>query len=58
MEKLRRLVLGRIPTTPEFATGTSIWLAYEAKSIDDPVIAELVQSVRSILRKGILALNM
>lgn len=41
--KLRRLVLGRIPTTPEFATGTSIWLAYEAKSVDDPVIAELVQ---------------
>ncbi|WP_164723104.1 TetR/AcrR family transcriptional regulator [Arachnia propionica] len=43
VEKLRRLVLGRIPTTPEFAIGTSIWLAYEAKSVDDPVIAELVQ---------------
>ena len=43
MERLRRLVLGRIPTTPEFAIGTSIWLAYEAKSVDDPVIAELVQ---------------
>ena len=43
VERLRRLVLGRIPTTPEFAIGTSIWLAYEAKSVDDPVIAELVQ---------------
>lgn len=43
VEKLRRLVLGRIPATPEFAIGTSIWLAYEAKSVDDPVIAELVQ---------------
>lgn len=43
VERLRRLVLGRIPTTPEFAVGTSIWLAYEAKSVDDPVIAELVQ---------------
>ena len=43
VEKLRRLVLGRIPTTPEFAIGTSIWLAYEAKSVDDPVVAELVQ---------------
>ena len=43
VEKLRRLILGRIPTTPEFAIGTSIWLAYEAKSVDDPVIAELVQ---------------
>ena len=42
-ERLRRLVLGRIPTTPEFAIGTSIWLAYEAKSVDDPVVAELVQ---------------
>ena len=42
-ERLRRLVLGRIPTTPKFAIGTSIWLAYEAKSVDDPVIAELVQ---------------
>ena len=43
VERLRRLILGRIPTTPEFAIGTSIWLAYEAKSVDDPVIAELVQ---------------
>ena len=43
VERLRRLVLGRIPTIPEFAIGTSIWLAYEAKSVDDPVIAELVQ---------------
>lgn len=43
VERLRRLVLGRIPATPEFAIGTSIWLAYEAKSVDDPVIAELVQ---------------
>ena len=42
-ERLRRLVLGRIPTTPEFAIGTSIWLAYEAKSVDDPVVAEMVQ---------------
>lgn len=43
VERLRRLILGWIPTTPEFAIGTSIWLAYEAKSVDDPVIAELVQ---------------
>ena len=43
VERLRRLILGRIPTTPEFAIGTSIWLAYEAKSVDDPVIAELVK---------------
>ena len=43
VERLRRLALGRIPTTPELAIGTSIWLAYEAKSVDDPVIAELVQ---------------
>lgn len=42
-ERLRRLVLGRIPVAREFAIGTSIWLAYEAKSVDDPVIAELVQ---------------
>lgn len=43
VERLRRLILGRIPTTPEFAIGTSIWLAYEAKSVDDPVVAEMVQ---------------
>ena len=27
VERLRQLILKRIPTTPEFAIGTSIWLA-------------------------------
>lgn len=43
VEELRRLALRRIPTIPEFAIGTSIWLVYEAKSVDDPVVAGLVR---------------
>lgn len=42
LERLRALVHRAVPTTPEWALGTIVWQAYQAKSVDDAEIAGMV----------------
>ncbi|GAB4085898.1 TetR/AcrR family transcriptional regulator [Myceligenerans cantabricum] len=42
LERLRALVHRAVPTTPEWALGTIVWQAYQAKSVDDAEIAAMV----------------
>lgn len=39
---LRALILHAVPTTDTFRRGAAVWTAYVAKSVDDPVIADLI----------------
>lgn len=39
---LRALILHAVPTTDAFRRGAAVWAAYVAKSVDDPVIADLI----------------
>ncbi|MBO0610659.1 TetR/AcrR family transcriptional regulator [Myceligenerans salitolerans] len=42
VERLRALVRRAVPTSPEWALGTIVWQAYQAKTVDDAEIAGMV----------------
>ena len=41
--RLSRCLHAQIPTTPEFATGVTVWLSFVTQRANDPVIADLVR---------------
>ena len=47
VERLRALVRRAVPKTPEWTLGTVVWQAYQAKSVDDTEIAEMVRQAHT-----------
>lgn len=43
VESLRALIHRAVPRSPEWTLGTIVWHAYQAKSVDDTEIAEMVR---------------